>query len=240
MVFVGLLFYILASLVLVNNQSSAIEWGLWAFLGAFIGSMIILIPKILRKDKSIQQIVASCFLPDADMNTIIKARMLLKKTNPTPKISSMIEIARLLVTTKLTTGGIESNLKGNALEILKEFHNEVNKLSQEIANAIITDNKILNLDISVLNKKINELTTITELDNETRLIVIKNMEKYLKIFKKSQKILEGNLILDIPPLLFSSQASPLEKLKANFNLSNGISVMGLDLPLLWDWRSWRP
>jgi len=35
--FVGLLFYILASLVIVNNQSTAIEWGLWAFLGAFIG-----------------------------------------------------------------------------------------------------------------------------------------------------------------------------------------------------------
>ena len=218
--FVGLLFYILASLVIVNNQSSAIEWGLWAFLGAFIGSMVILFPKILRKDKSIPQIVASCFVPNADMNTIIKARILLKKTNPTPKISSMIEIARLLVITKLTTSGIESNLKGNALEILDEFHNEVNKLSLEVANVIITDNKNLNLDITVLNKKINELETITELDNETRLIVLKNMEKYLKIFEKSQKILEGDLVLDIPPLLFSSQASPLEKLKANLNLGN--------------------
>lgn len=229
--FVGLLFYILASLVIVNTQSTAIEWGLWAFLGAFIGSMVIIIPKILKKDRSIPQIVASCFIPDADMNTIIKARMLLKKTNPTPKISSMIEIARLLVTTKLTTGGIESNLKGKAAEILKEFHNEVNKLSQKVANAIITDNKNLNLDITVLNKKINELTTITELNNETRLIVLKNMEKYLKIFEKSQKILEGDLILDIPPLLFSSQTSPLEKLKANFNLGNMYIRHGIRLAL---------
>jgi len=218
--FVGLLFYILASLVLVNNQSSAIEWGLWAFLGAFVGSMVILLPKILRKDKSIPQIVASCFVPDADMNTIIKTRMLLKKTNPTPKISSMIEIARLLVTTKLTTAGIESNLTGNALEILKEFNNEINKLSQKIASAVIADNISLDFDIAVLNKKINALKNVAELDNETRLIVLKNMEKYLTIFEKSQKILEGNLILDIPPLLFSSQSSPLEKLKANFNLSN--------------------
>ncbi|MGZ7210235.1 MAG: FUSC family protein, partial [Methanobacterium sp.] len=218
--FVGLLFYLLASLVIVNNQSTAIEWGLWAFLGAIIGSMVIIIPKMLRKDKSIPQIVASCFVPDADMSTIIKARMLLKKSHPTPKISSMIEIARLLVTTRLITSGIKSNLNGKAAGILKEFLNEVNKLSKEVANAVITDNKNLNLDITILNKKINELATIKELDNETRLIVLKNMEKYLKIFEKSQKILEGDLILDIPPLLFSSQASPLEKLKANFNLSN--------------------
>ena len=229
--FVGLLFYILASLVIVNNQSTAIEWGLWAFLGAFIGSMVILIPKILRKDKSITQIVASCFVPDADMNTIIKARMVLKKTNPTPKISSMIEIARLLVTTKLTTSGIESNLKGNALEILKEFLKEVNKLSQEIANAIITNNKTVNFDIIVLNKKIGDLTNITEIDNETRLIVIKNMKVYLKIFENSQKILEGKLILDIPPLFFSSQASPIEKLKANFNLGNMYIRHGIRLAI---------
>ncbi|HEX7467733.1 MAG TPA: FUSC family protein [Methanobacterium sp.] len=111
-------------------------------------------------------------------------------------------------------------MKGKAAEILNEFLKEVNKLSQEVANAIITDNKTLNLDMTVLNKKINELETITELDNETRLIVLKNMEKYLKIFEKSKNILEGDLILDIPPLLFSSQASPLEKLKANFNLGN--------------------
>ncbi|MGZ7160604.1 MAG: FUSC family protein [Methanobacterium sp.] len=154
------------------------------------------------------------------MSTIIKARMLLKKSHPTPKISSMIEIARLLVTTRLITSGIKSNLNGKAAGILKEFLNEVNKLSKEVANAVITDNKNLNLDITILNKKINELATIKELDNETRLIVLKNMEKYLKIFEKSQKILEGDLILDIPPLLFSSQASSLEKLKANFNLSN--------------------
>jgi uncharacterized membrane protein YgaE (UPF0421/DUF939 family) len=229
--FVGLLFYILASLVIVNNQSTAIEWGLWAFLGAFIGSMVIFIPKILRKDKSITQIVASCFVPDADMNTIIKARMVLKKTNPTPKISSMIEIARLLVTTKLTTSGIESNLKGNALEILKEFLKEVNKLSQEIANAIITNNKTVNFDIIVLNKKIGDLTNITEIDNETRLIVIKNMKVYLKIFENSQKILEGKLILDIPPLFFSSQASPIEKLKANFNLGNMYIRHGIRLAI---------
>ncbi len=229
--FVGLLFYILASLVIVNNQSTAIEWGLWAFLGAFIGSMVILIPKILRKDKSITQIVASCFVPDADMNTIIKARMVLKKTNPTPKISSMIEIARLLVTTKLTTSGIESNLKGNALEILKEFLKEVNKLSQEIANAIITNNKTVNFDIIVLNKKIGDLTNITEIDNETRLIIIKNMKVYLKIFENSQKILEGKLILDIPPLFFSSQASPIEKLKANFNLGNMYIRHGIRLAI---------
>ena len=229
--FVGLLFYILASLVIVNNQSTAIEWGLWAFLGAFLGSMVIFIPKILRKDKSITQIVASCFVPDADMNTIIKARMVLKKTNPTPKISSMIEIARLLVTTKLTTSGIESNLKGNALEILKEFLKEVNKLSQEIANAIITNNKTVNFDIIVLNKKIGDLTNITEIDNETRLIVIKNMKVYLKIFENSQKILEGKLILDIPPLFFSSQASPIEKLKANFNLGNMYIRHGIRLAI---------
>ena len=124
------------------------------------------------------------------MNTIIKARMLLKKTNPSPKISSMIEIARALITTKLTTAGIESNLKGTAAEILKEFLVEVNKLSQEVANAIITDKKNLNLDINVLNKKINELTTITELDIETRIIVQKNMEKYLKILKNPRKSLK--------------------------------------------------
>jgi uncharacterized membrane protein YccC len=165
------------------------------------------------------------------MNTIIKARMVLKKTNPTPKISSMIEIARLLVTTKLTTSGIESNLKGNALEILKEFLKEVNKLSQEIANAIITNNKTVNFDIIVLNKKIGDLTNITEIDNETRLIVIKNMKVYLKIFENSQKILEGKLILDIPPLFFSSQASPIEKLKANFNLGNMYIRHGIRLAI---------
>jgi uncharacterized membrane protein YgaE (UPF0421/DUF939 family) len=229
--FVGLLFYILASLVIVNNQSTAIEWGLWAFLGAFLGSMVILLPKILRKDKSIPQIVASCFFPNADMNTIIKARMLLKKTSPTPKISSMIEIARLLVTTKLNTGGIESNLKGNSWGILKEFHNEVNKLSLQVANATITGNKNLNLDITVLNNKINDLKIIKDLDDETRLIIIKNMKQYLKIFEKSQKILEGNLILDIPPLFFSSQASPIEKLKANFNLGNMYIRQGIRLAI---------
>jgi len=229
--FVGLLFYILASLVIVNNQSSAIEWGLWAFLGGFIGSMVILIPKALRKDKSIPQKVASCFIPDADMNTIIKARMLLKKTHPTPRISSMIEIGRLLVETKFISYGIESNLKGKASEILNEFLKEVNKLSKEVANAIITDNKNLNLNITVLNSKINELTNISELDDATSLIVLKNMEKFKEIFEKSQKIFKGDLTLDIPFLLFSSQASSLEKLKANLNLSNMYIRHGIRLAL---------
>ncbi len=229
--FVALLLYILASLVIVNDHSTAIEWGFWAFLGALIGSIVILIPKMLRKDKQIPQIVASCFGTDADMNTIIKARILLKRTDPTSKISSMIEIARLLVTTKLATYGIESNLKGNALEILKGFHNEVNKLSQEIANAIIMDNKNFNINTQILKLKINDIQTINDLDNETRSIVIKNMEKYVKIFEKSQKIIEGDLILDSPPLLFSSQSSTLEKLKANFNLNNMYIRQGIRLAL---------
>ena len=46
------------------------------------------------------------------------------------------------------------------------------------------------------------------------------MSRYQEIFEKSNKVLKGELVLDIPPLLISSEISPGKKLRSNFNLHN--------------------
>ena len=164
--------------------------------------------------------MASCFIPNANVNTLIKAKTLIEKSHPTPKISSLIELSRILITTKTLTSTIESNLKGEAKEILKEFHKEINQLSAEVANQILTDDKNPNLNLTNLSKKINEMEALTGLNEYTRSNILKNMKKFQEIFEKSQKILKGVLILDIPPLSLPSKMSAKENLKANFNLHN--------------------
>jgi uncharacterized membrane protein YgaE (UPF0421/DUF939 family) len=218
--YIGLVIYFIAILVIVNIHSTAVQWGFWAFLGAIIASSILLIPKLIRKDKTTLKIVASCFIPDAGANTLIQAKTLLEKSHPTPKIRSLMELSRILIITRTLTRTIELNLKGEAKEILKEFHKEINQLSAEVANEILTDNKNPNLNITILSKKIDEMEAVTGLDESTRSIILKNMKKFPEIFEKSQTILKGDLVLDIPPLLLPSKISARENLKANFNLQN--------------------
>ena len=218
--YVALVTYLLAILVIVNTKSTAIEWGLWAFLGAIIASFILIIPKLLQKDKSTRQIVASCFSPTADTNTLIQAKALLVKSHPTPKIVSMMELSRSLLATRQLNSTIEPNLKDEAKEILKEFYKNVNQLSEEIANDILTINNNPNLNTTILNDKIDKMSSVIGLTDETRLIIVNNMKKFQEIFEQSRKVLEGKLVLDIPPIIVSEEISPMKKLKANFNLSN--------------------
>ena len=39
--YIGLVIYFIATLAIVNSQSTAIQWGMWALLGALITSFII-------------------------------------------------------------------------------------------------------------------------------------------------------------------------------------------------------
>lgn len=218
--YVGMIIYFIAILVIVNTQSSALQWGLWAFLGAIIASFILIIPKIWQKDKSTREILASCFMPNVDPNTLIQAKALLGKSKPTPKIISMMELSRSLLRARQLASAIDPNLKGEAKQILKEFIENINQLSGEVANDILTDNINPNLDITILNKNINEMTSVVELDDDTHSIVNKNMKKFLEIFEDSKKVLKGDLVLDIPPIITSQEISPMKKLRANFNLDN--------------------
>ena len=218
--YIGLVVYFIATLAIANSQSPAIQWGIWALLGALITSFVLLIPKLLIKDKTTLKIVASCFIPNANVNTLIKAKTLIEKSHPNPKISSLMDLSRILITTKTLTSTIESNLEGEAKKILKEFHKEIDQLSAEVANLILTDNKNPNLNLNNLNKKINEMEALTGLNEYTRSNILKNMKKFQEIFENSQKILKGVLILDIPPLSLPSKMSARENFKANFNLHN--------------------
>ncbi len=218
--YIGLIVYFIATLAIANSQSTAIQWGIWALLGALITSFILLIPKLLSEDKTTLKIVASCFIPNANANTLIKAKTLIEKSHPTPKIRSLMELSRTLIANRTLTSTIESNLKGEAIEILKEFHMETNQLSGEVANQILIDDKNPNLNLTNLNKKISEMEGLTGLNEYIRSNLLKNMMKYRDIFEKSQKILKGVLILDIPPLYLPSKMSARENLKANFNLQN--------------------
>ncbi len=218
--YVGLVIYLIAILAIVNNQSTAIEWGIWAFIGAIIGSFIFIIPKILQKDKTTRKIVASCFIPNADTNTLIQAKALLEKSHPTPKIISLMELSRILLTTRQLTSTIEPNLKGDAKAIFDEFNNEINKISAEVANDILNDNKNPNIDINILKQDIDKMASASGLTEDTRSIVLKNMNEFQEIFEKSDKVLKGELVLDIHQSLISSEISSGKKLRANFNLHN--------------------
>jgi uncharacterized membrane protein YgaE (UPF0421/DUF939 family) len=229
--FIALVTYLVSILVIVNTKSTAIEWGLWAFLGALIASFILIIPKLVQKDKSTRQIVASCFIPTADTNTLIQAKALLVKSHPTPKIVSMMELSRSLLAARQLNSTIEPNLKDEAKGILEEFYKNVNQLSEEVANDILTDNNNPNLNITVLNEKINEMVSVTGLTDDIRLIIVNNMKKFLEIFEQSKKVLEGDLVLDIPPIIVSEEISPMKKLRANFNLHNMYIRHGIRLSI---------
>ena len=218
--YIGLVVFFIATLAIANSQSTAIQWGMWALLGALITSFVLLIPKLLRKDKTTLKIVASCFIPNANANTLIKAKTIIEKSHPTPKIRSLIELSRILITTKTLTSTIESNLKGETKEILNEFNKEVNQLGAKVANQILTDDKNPNLNLTNLYKIINKMEALTGLNEYTHTNIIKNLKKYPEIFENSQKILKGVLVLDIPPLVLPSKMSAKENLKANFNLHN--------------------
>ncbi len=214
--YIGLVVYFIATLAIANSQSTAIQWGIWALLGALITSFVLLIPKLLRKDKTTLKIVASCFIPNANANTLIKAKTLIEKSHPTPKIRSLIELSRILITTKTLTSTIESNLKGETKEILNEFNKEINQLSAEVANQILTDDKNPNLNLTNLNKIINKMEALTGLNEYTHTNILKNLKKYQEIFENSQKILKGVLVLDIPPLVTSIKNVSQGKFKGQF------------------------
>ena len=217
--YIGLVVYIIAILAIVNTNSTAFQWGFWAFLGALIAALILLIPKLLRQDKTTLKLAASGFMPNVDTNNLIQAKALLEKSHPTPKIRSIAELSRILLTSRQLSRTLESNLMGEAKEIFKEFYKESNKLSAEVVGDILTDNKNPNLDLTILNKNINRMEAVKDLDEKTP-IILANMKKFQDVFEKAKKVLQGNLVLDIPPLLESSEITSKEKLRANFNLHN--------------------
>jgi hypothetical protein len=219
--YIGLIIYFIASMVIVTNQIPPIQWGLWAALGALLGSMALLIPKLLQKDKSTRQILASFFIPHADVNTLIKAKMLLEKSNPSPKTTSIVELGQLLIKERSLSNRIKSDLTGAAKKIFTEFMKETDKLSSAIAEAVLKNDKTVNLNLNTLNTKIEEIKTQLELEKNISLLnALKNMENVKEIFKKVPQVIEGDLILDTLPLTFSSEISSLERIKANFNLNN--------------------
>ena len=64
------------------------------------------------------------------------------------------------------------------------------------------------------------MASASGLTEDTCSIVLKNMNEFQEIFEKSDKVLKGELVLDIHQSLISSEISSGKKLRANFNLHN--------------------
>ena len=75
-----------------------------------------------------------------------------------------MELSRILLTTRQLTRTIEPNLKGEAKVIFKQFYDEVNKISANVANDILNDNKNPNLDINIL-KQTNSISPVDLIDH---------------------------------------------------------------------------
>ncbi|PKL69111.1 MAG: hypothetical protein CVV28_03065 [Methanobacteriales archaeon HGW-Methanobacteriales-1] len=217
--FMGVFLFFYGSIAIVNYQATPLQWGLYASFGAFISSLVIIIPKFLQKDRAKREIVASCLLPDANLNTIMMAQKLVSDTISNQENTSLVAVGGLLVAARFQAHSIESELSGKIKEYFQDYLAEVDYLSRNMAESVIKNDKNHIIGLENLEAKFKLINDFPGTDPE--FFNAKKLAKgYLNIFLKAQDVLMGKLVIPLPPNNFSSDLSAWENIKANLNINN--------------------
>ncbi|MDO9044095.1 MAG: FUSC family protein [Methanobacteriaceae archaeon] len=231
------------SVILVNSSASTLDWLSYCIL-SFLVASILLIPKIMRREKELNKMIAAGFSPETSLSKILSIRRLLAGIPLDKKSYELFEIGMYLTAFRSYSDVLSSRLSENYLEEFKDILSTINNLSKDINLRIIDGNKELtkktnknDISLSLLDDKIsagedlsNKFSSFkgfSKMSNswfekakvDTLLENIRNVRSILDkainlISKDSEDIPHEKIKIE------SSSNSLIEVLKSNFNLQN--------------------
>ncbi|MDP3034863.1 MAG: FUSC family protein [Methanobacteriaceae archaeon] len=236
------------SVILVNNSASTIDWISYCIL-SFLVASILLIPKILRREKELNKLIAAGLSPETSLNKILSIRRLLAGIPIDKKSYELFEIGMYLTAFRSYSRVLSSRLSENYLEEFKDILSIINQLSSDINLRIIDGNKeftkktkndisinnsrelsLLDTKISAgedLSKKFSSFKDFSKMNNswieKTKIdALLENIRNARSILDKSINLIskDSEDANDKKIKIESSSNSLSEVLKSNFNLQN--------------------
>ncbi|MDP3623319.1 MAG: hypothetical protein Q8R66_05240, partial [Methanobacteriaceae archaeon] len=149
------------SVILVNSSASTLDWLSYCIL-SFLVASILLIPKIMRREKELNKMIAAGFSPETSLSKILSIRRLLAGIPLDKKSYELFEIGMYLTAFRSYSDVLSSRLSENYLEEFKDILSTINNLSKDINLRIIDGNKELtkktnknDISLSLLDDKIS-------------------------------------------------------------------------------------
>ena len=173
------------SVILVNNSASTIDWISYCIL-SFVVASILLIPKILRREKELNKLIAAGFSPETSLNKILSIRRLLAGIPLDKKAYELFEIGIYLTAFRSYSRVLSSRLSENYLEEFKDILSIINKLSSDINLRIIDGNKEFTKKTNKNDISINNSMELSLLD--TKISAGEDLSKKFSSFKDFSKM----------------------------------------------------
>ena len=172
------------SVILVNNSASTIDWISYCIL-SFVVASILLIPKILRREKELNKLIAAGFSPETSLNKILSIRKLLAGIPLDKKSYELFEIGIYLTAFRSYFHVLSSRLSEN-LEEFKDILSIINKLSSDINLRIIDGNKEFTKKTNKNDISLNNSMELSLLD--TKISAGEDLSKKFSSFKDFSKM----------------------------------------------------
>lgn len=214
--YLGLFLYFYSSIIFLNTLLPPLIWGLYAILGALIGSLAIILVRLIQKDPSKRKILASSFDPEADFKTILLGEKLVE-SNQKSKTNSLVRLGRKLVILRYQIPHLQDELPETVLKLFQDYKLEFNLTCLNVAEQIL-HHKQYNLNLEHLNTIYNK---IMELAPQGDIVYLQKLvSSFQDLLYKTQAVLRDELLLEPQPLNLSHKISLKDNLKANFHLNN--------------------
>ncbi len=205
------------SVVLVNRESSTLDWGLYIIL-AYLVSCILFIPKIIERKKYVFNMISSPFVPQTSLETVLSIRNNLSGVPLNSRDYELFNIGTYLTGFRSYSKLLLSRVSGNSQELFQTFMDSANETSHKIASNISSNPNTVNLES--VNRELENIkkfsdsseqisNTLMEVSNEIRFLLQKANNLLLTPYPSQDKM-----------KISTPRNSLLEVLKANFNLKN--------------------
>jgi hypothetical protein len=204
------------AVLLVNNQSSTLDWAIYGIIAYFIAS-ILFIPKIWLEKKRIREMVSVGFIPTSSIQNVLYSGNILSGTPINSNYYDIFKLGSYLKILRSYSNLINFRLNSKSQLYFKNFLDRTDDFSSKIG-----DNFKKNkgpVDLTEVDKQLSTVESKFLANKNNSETVIEISHTLRDILNKSNEVLSkdnGKLIRRIK----GPKKSLKEVLKANFNFKN--------------------
>jgi len=213
------------AVIMVNNQSDPMEWGVYCIL-AFLIASILFIPRIWKGKEKLRKMVASGFMPSTSLKSVLSIRQALSGIPLNSRLMELFKVGTYLTAFRGYSKLLITRLSDESREKFNGFLETSEEVSIQIAGQIIA--KQGKVDLEKLDQELYQI------DQEREITKEKNLNALIDTSHNIRELLgKANALLDNANDLLAKKGDGEEKLKissqqtslrevlgANFNLKN--------------------